>query len=98
MQIGTQVKKLMAYFLCGCVLTLASAIHNVKLAVVDAEIHRLGFPLYWLQMGRSTWMPEPSESWVYRTMWQGLTGDIIFWSTLTFIVATLLYKIYKHHG
>ena len=93
MQNRIQIKTLMLSLLCSCVLTFASAIYSVKLDTIDTEAYSFGFPLYWLEKERHIWMPELSQPWVYKIIWQGLAGNIIFWSILSFIVTMLLYKI-----
>ncbi len=97
MQCGIQIKTLIFSLLFGCVLAFASAIYSVRLDTIDTEAYGFGFPLYWLEKGRHIWTAELFEPWVYKIIWQGLIGNIIFWSILSFIATMLLYKIFKHH-
>jgi len=63
----------------GLFLTLLSGLYVVKPLVMDAEIVYFGFPLAWLEAGRSTWMPKPPLSWHYFFLWDGFIIDFLIY-------------------
>jgi len=66
----------------GLFFTLLSGLYIKKPLIVDAEIIYFGFPLAWLEAGRSTWMPKSSR-WHYYFFWQGFITDFIIYGLLT---------------
>jgi hypothetical protein len=70
--------------LLGCALSLTSVTYSIRVPVIGAAIYRLGFPMYWLERGRPV-LPL-LRSWGYIIVWQGLVGDIVFWTFLTCIL------------
>jgi len=69
----------------GFFLTLFSGLYAVKPFILDAEIIYFGFPLPWLEAGRSTWKSQ--VDWRYLFLWDGLIVDFIIYGLL---VATSL--------
>lgn len=80
-------KRILLSLLFGCALTLTSVTYSIRVPVIGADIYRLGFPMYWLQVGRPV-LPLP-RSWGYTIAWQGLVGDFAFWTSLTFTLMIL---------
>lgn len=87
LKIRIRIKRILISLLFGCALSLTSVTYSIRVPVIGAAIYRLGFPMYWLEVGRPV-LPL-IRSWGYAIVWEGLVGDIAFWTFLTFLLMIL---------
>jgi len=66
----------------GMLLTLLSGLCAVHEPIIDAELMHFGFPLAWLNAGRSTWS-RPPHNWVYSFFWPAFLADFAVYGLIS---------------